>query len=278
MEEIVRNNDDAPVALYADDLIAKAEQAEKRIEAINRIKRAALRVTNIHDWVNQNGRPYLQVSGGEKVARLFGISWQLDPAQKTIYDDGHFGFTYKGYFYMGSASIEFEGSRSSKDGFFSKAKGQDVPPSEIDENDVKKAALTNTIGNGVTRLLGIRNLTWDDLKEAGIDPDRITSIDYGQSEMTDETKELRDKIEKMLNDMAGGDPKKFAAGLCKITSFVGKDGKEVKGKTKLSQLSEKAIPVTYGKLEKIYAEWKKNHDTAEDIEEGFEQAEQEGMI
>jgi hypothetical protein len=54
----------------------------------------------------------------------------------------------------------------------------------IDERDnrrdVKMAALTNLLGNGITRLLGIRNLTWDDLeKYAGIKQEDVKGkIEY----------------------------------------------------------------------------------------------------
>lgn len=79
---------------------------------------------------------------------------------------------------MPGASVEFRGSRSSKDPFFSKKYGADISPSEIDRTDVMKAAITNTIGNGITRLLGIRNLTWEDLTEANIKQEDVTSIQY----------------------------------------------------------------------------------------------------
>lgn len=272
MEE--NNVENLPVGIGADNLIQMAELAEKRIEAINRIKRAALKVTNARDWTDQNGNPYLNVSGSEKVARLFGISWRIDEPQLTLYEDGHFGFNYKGYFTLGLATIEFEGSRSSRDPFFSKAHGKVIPPSEIDRNDVKKAALTNTIGNGITRILGIRNLSWEDLKDAGIDISKIVKIEYAKPEMTEEVKDLRKKIGKMLMEMADNDKDKASKLLVKYTSFVGKDGKEVKGKSSITGLSEKAIPVTYGKIKEAYEEWKRGEkkEEEEDIEK-FEKQE-----
>ena len=78
-----------------------AQQAEKRIDAINKIKQIALKVTNAKDWVDQGGRPYLQASGAEKIARLFGISWRIDEPQVVVEESGHFEYTYKGYFTMG---------------------------------------------------------------------------------------------------------------------------------------------------------------------------------
>ena len=150
---LIAIHDDVP-PLADDHLVALAEAAERRVEAINRIKQAALKATNAHDWVDQQGRPYLQVSGAEKIARLFGISWRIDEPILEREEDGHFAFTYKGYFRMGVVEIEVIGSRSSRDPFFSKARGEDIPPSAIDRQNVKKAALTNCIGNGITRLLG----------------------------------------------------------------------------------------------------------------------------
>lgn len=263
---------------YDDDVIRKAKRAIESTEAVSLIKRASLRLTNAHDWSNQNGKPYLEVSGAEKVANWFGIAWKIDEPKLEYEDDGNYSYTYKGSFSFQGRSIEVIGARGTMDGFFTGSDKKPKPVSEVDRNDVKKSALTNLIGNGITRILGIRNLTWADLAEAGIKKEDVKSIEYKAPEMTEESKDLRDKIEKMLNEMAGGDPKKFAAGLCKITSFIGKDGKEVKGKSKLDDLSEKAIPVTYGKLEKVYEEWKKTHDTAEDIETGFEMAEQAGRV
>lgn len=268
------NEELVPAVLGTDNLVKMAEFAEKRIEAMKRIKTAALMVTSQHDWIDQNGKPYLQVSGSEKVARLFGISWRIDEPQLTTEEDGHFSYTYKGYFTLGSATIEAIGSRGSKDLFFSRAHQKDIPPSEIDRNDIKKAAYTNLLGNGITRMLGLRNLTWEEVKSAGIDKDKVSKVDYGKAEMTEEAKDLRKKIGKMLMEMAGSNKAEASKLLMKYTSFVGKDGKEVKGKSSITGLSEKAIPVTYGKVKEAYENWEKDKkETDEDIEKRFEENE-----
>ena len=242
--------------LYNDNITEIAERAEKRIEAVKKIKTLSLRVTNTTDWTDQGGKPYLQVSGAEKVARLFGISWRIDAPSYLLEEDGHFTFEFKGYFSMGNVEIEAIGTRSSRDPFFSGSKNNPKPPSEVDMGNVKKAAYTNCIGNGVTRLLGIRNLSWDDLKEAGIDREKVSKIEYKTGEMSEEVQKLREEIRSMLMEMCGGDEKKFAAALKKVTSFAGKDGKTIPGKSKLEELSEKAIPVNYEKVKKAYDEWK----------------------
>lgn len=192
--EITVINADVP-AIADDTLLQVAERAEKRIEAVNKIKMLALKVTNAHDWTDQGGKPYLQASGGEKVARLFGISWTIGEPIYETEEGGHFSYTYKGTFSLSGASIEAVGTRSSKDPFFKKysyankdenGKGikEELPPSEIDKGDLKKAAFTNLIGNGITRLLGIRNLTWDDLETAGIKKENVGKIDYKKAGKT----------------------------------------------------------------------------------------------
>jgi len=167
-----------------DTLIALAEQAEKRIDAMNIIKKVAIKLTNRHDWTDQGGKPYLQVSGAEKIARMFGISWRISEPVEEKSDGGHFAFTYRGNFSLAGASIDAIGTRSSKDGFFKKygysnGSKTELPASEIDRGDVKKAAYTNCIGNGITRLLGLRNMTYEDLLEfSGIRKDDIASVGY----------------------------------------------------------------------------------------------------
>ena len=181
-----------------DTLISLAEQAEKRIDAMTKIKKVSLKLTNKHDWTDQGGKPYLQVSGAEKIARMFGISWKVSDPLLENQEGGHFGFTYKGYFSLAGASIEVIGTRSSKDGFFKKydwsEKDNDgnsikteLPPSEIDRGDVKKAAYTNCIGSGITRILGLRNMTYEDLEEfAGITKDMIATVGYKKKGATKE--------------------------------------------------------------------------------------------
>ena len=176
-------------AISDDQIIQMAENAEKRIDAIKKIKEISLKVTNPNDWIDQKGKPYLQSSGSSKVARVFGVSWRIDEPVKETFEDGHFQYTVKGEFSLAGATIETMGVRGSKDGFFSirykwdeKAKKKlpyDVPPNEIDAGDVKKSAITNLLGIGVTTILGIRNMTWGEIAETlGFGKDDVTNIQY----------------------------------------------------------------------------------------------------
>ena len=235
-------------ALLDDQLLVVAEQAERRIEAVKKIKSLALRVTSVFDWIDQNGRPYLQASGSEKVARLFGVSWAIEGGDRQDLEDGHFIFSYKGRFTISGVTIEAVGSRSSRDGFFStryewdekqnKKIPYDLPPSEIDQSDVKKAAYTNCIGNGITRLLGIRNMKWEEITEVtGFGKDDVTSIQYGRKP---KKKTYGPAVKKANNgnNQAGLD--------IKVTCPPGgpEAGKEVSTKycAKMCELAEKCDP------------------------------------
>jgi hypothetical protein len=172
-EEIATYENGLPV-LADDTLIQIAKQAEARIDAVIKIKQMALKVTNASDWTDQQGKPYLQASGSEKIANLFNISWKIDEPTMEQEADGTITYVYKGEFSLAGRSIEVEGSRSSRDTFFKKyeydSDGRKVGEKPLDRRDLKMAAMTNLLGNGITRLLGIRNLTWEDLKLfAGID-------------------------------------------------------------------------------------------------------------
>lgn len=169
--EVVETSQKSDGALdIVDDqnLFAMAETAEKRVNALKTIINASLKVTTKYDWVLIGGVPYMQESGVTKVARLFGISWDILPGYPLTDTDsnGHKTFTYRMRFSMGGSSVVVDGSRSSKDPFFSKDKSLD----EIDMRDVRIAAQTNCLNNGIKKLVpGLRNIDVGTLEEAGID-------------------------------------------------------------------------------------------------------------
>jgi hypothetical protein len=256
---------DVDIPAIADDhLLIIAETAEKRIEAVNRIKRLALQVTNVNDWIDQNGKPYLQTSGAEKVARLFGISWRIDEPEFHIEESGYFDYTYKGRFSIGSVSIEAIGTRSSKDGFFRRyqyvkkdGKTEQVllPPSEIDRGDVKKAAYTNCIGNGITRLLGIRNLTWEDIRSSGIVKEKVTSISYRDNLETNEEKKR--ETHQMLLALYGKD---YGPELEKLSQFTNRDGNVIAGVRSLQNLSKGRLEIVFHKTKKLFEKLEKSEE------------------
>lgn len=163
-----------------DNILYLAEKADQYITAMNKIMDAALKITNELDWCLIGGNPYLQESGATKVARLFGISIQLI-GQPVVECDpqGYKTFTYKARFMLKDQFIECEGSRSMKEDFFA-GKGEKMKkPDEIDERDVKMAAYTNCLNNGIKRLIpNLRNIDLATLERAGLDVSKIRGYTF----------------------------------------------------------------------------------------------------
>lgn len=161
-----------------EDILAAAN---RRVAQLDKIISLSIKRTNENDWVNQDGKPYLCASGAEKIARLFGVGWDHVRCEKILSNDekGQFYyFEYTGDFYLGNDRISAVGTCSQKDQFFAMSKGHMKPASEIDETNIRKAAYSNMLVNGITRILGIRNLTWEELTASGIDRAKVQGVNY----------------------------------------------------------------------------------------------------
>lgn len=155
-----------------DQILRMAEKAERYVKALKTITEAALAVTSEGDWVLIGGKPYLTESGSTKIARMFGVSIHLIGDVKVETDEaGYKTFTYRARFSLkDGSSVECEGSRSMKEDFFGKGRS----PDEIDWRDVKIAAYTNCVNNGIKRLIpGLRNVSIETLEAAGIRLGRV---------------------------------------------------------------------------------------------------------
>lgn len=162
-----------------DNIMYLAKKADEMITAMNKIMSAALKITSEHDWTLIGGKPYLQESGATKVARLFGISWQIGNPKIECDAEGYKTFTYKGRFEMRGQFIECEGSRSMKDDFFGGKPDKRKPVDEISERNVRQAAYTNCINNGIKRIIpGLRGVDVKTLDDAGLDTSKISGYTF----------------------------------------------------------------------------------------------------
>lgn len=176
-----------PVATK-EDLAIAIKTAQETMELVKQIKVLAIKQTNKHDWVDMQGRPYLQSSGAEKIARLFGISWRICegyPKREDKQDEkgSYYIYSYKGEFTMAGKSIEVIGTCSQRDKFFGKDKNTETGfknAADVDITNIMKKANTNMINRGITTLLGIRNLTWEEVKAGGVDSSQTTKVTYAQ--------------------------------------------------------------------------------------------------
>jgi hypothetical protein len=161
------------------------EETEKRIACVQKMKRIIFKVTTIKDWVDQSGKPYLTAPGAESIATALCIGWDKPNREIEVLDDGHKIYKFDALFHFLGRSIWVMGSRSSSDPFYAKAEGSYKPISAINMANVEKAAYTNLLNNGIQRILGIRNMTWDLLEEAyGMKKSAAASVDYKSKVIT----------------------------------------------------------------------------------------------
>jgi len=156
------------------------EQFSQAVAVYQRYLQLCLRLTTEQDWIAtaSGGGPvryYLQSSGAEKLCSPFGIVW--DQPVVIRHDRGDGAYEYEVHGIMTSRLLRrhgwFTGSASSRDPFFANR-------TVTDEGDVRKAAFSNWLVNGVTRLIGLRNPSEPLLVQAGLAPDQIRRIDYGR--------------------------------------------------------------------------------------------------
>ena len=201
--------EDVQIAGSLDDIVAVAE---RRLESHKRILEVALKITNHTDWVDMNGKPYPTGSGAEKIAGLFGVQIRRkdDNGHDLISCEKEWGEDDQGryYFYtvMGEARLKSNcivamGTCSSRDQFFAKVGGEWRPMSEVDETNIKKSAYTNFMVNVITRLLGLRNLTWEQVSAGGIDRSKTGHVTYGKK---DDKRVISDPQHSRLMAIASG--------------------------------------------------------------------------
>lgn len=187
--------------------------AEQRIDTIGRVIKIALKNTNNDDWVCQGpaetGKPYLCGSGAEKIARCFGVFIPEPDLKREDRKDEkgeHYIYICKGIVSLPTThdKIFAIGTCTSRDQFFAQRYNKKtkekymLPLSEIDEGNIMKSAYTNFCVNGITRLLGLRNLSWKDLDDHGLDSAYIKnsrSISYKKGGTTQTRQESKPTIQ-----------------------------------------------------------------------------------
>jgi len=193
-KEIVSSSMFEMLEKYSDTELEKL--FERRSNILKVVRSLALKNTNPADWIDQQGKPYLASSGAEKVAAELGVSWREIRGVKTEKKDAkgeYYAYEFKGVFSFMNRSIEAVGTCNSRDQFFqyfneyqkdengNSIKVRKVKPIEdIDEDNIKKASYTNCLVNGITRILGLRNLTWAELEKHGIRMAASQKVEYGK--------------------------------------------------------------------------------------------------
>ena len=196
-------------------------------------------------------------SGAEKLKPVFGVS-MFDMSREKIFskdDEGqYYIYEYRATYKWKGGSTMAIGTCSSRDKFFAWNSVDKIykPLSQVDETNIMKSAYTNMEVNGVTRLLGLRNLTWEQLSELGFDRNKISKVEYKNSK-TDKPEEhqMRTEIREMLLEIGGNDNAKARDKLKQLTSFQGKDGM-VPGVETVDRLSGKRLEIAHSNAKKEY--------------------------
>lgn len=238
-------------------------RAEKQVEVLKKVLKIAVSRTNNDDWLDQQGKPYLTASGAEKLMPLFGISLENATYDRKLYQDeegNYYIYQYKGKFSWTGGSIEAIGACSSRDKFFAydSATKSFKPLAQVDETNIMKASYSNMMMNGITRLLGIRNLTWEQLSEFGVTKDKAQRVSYGGAGKTsNDDIAKQNEISKWCLDMANQDRKEAIKILEKLTAFKGKDGKQVAGVISTKALKGIRLNIAHSTIKKTYEDHQK---------------------
>ncbi len=162
-----------------------SQKALEKVDAISKVidgaVRLALQRTVAQDWVCMGGKYYLQATGVEKVRPIFGLYFRDRTIVREDFPDGSYAYICAGVAgskfldsLYGETTIEIEGMRSSKDGFFSGRDGN----KEVDPMDVRKAAFANFTVRAAKALLGFGNYSAEDLARMGVKVSEVSKVDY----------------------------------------------------------------------------------------------------
>jgi len=238
--------------------------AEKQVEKFKKITLISLKMTTYRDWINEGNSPYLIESGASKIAKLWGVDFSINKVEREFLDDDlgkYYSYTASGRAYSKvlKCAVEDIGTCSQRDKFFAFANGKWKLPSETDETNIKKAAVTNLYNRLLKRLCGLNNLTYEQLDEAGINVSKIQKVEYSKgSKKSDATLskndiDTRKKLWNICINMSAGEEEEAKFLLKRFTTFP-KDGKELFRDDIKKLTSSKWIQAAYGKAKRAQKE------------------------
>lgn len=131
-----------------------------------------------------------------------------------------------------------------------------IPASEVTRENIEKAALSHLVTAAVTRILGLRKMTVEQLKAAGIDVEKIATVEYGSTrkesgKLSPAEEQRRGDIWRMLLEMAGGDEAKARAALKVRSAFGDREGVE-----DVARFTAKQIAFHFDKVSADFNRWK----------------------
>jgi hypothetical protein len=246
---------DSPAAwaMQRVDPVAELAKFEAAAELMKKLIPASIRATRSQDWVKMGNKVYLQATGVERLAPLWGLVFGTPKVVKEPNEDGSYSYIVTGPAYSRRTGVgyqEITGGRSSSDPFF----GDDADPL-----DIRKAAVTNWMTRAASMLTGLRGLTQADLDANGVTG--VAEVNYkaggkGGSAVPADLAAKRTAFWNELVRRAGGDLDIARSALkdcTKYDAYTKKDGSKVPafdGATSMDRMSETAINIATDRMKK----------------------------
>jgi hypothetical protein len=251
-----------------DALDRAVQTTAKMVETYKAIRGICLRLTNEDDWSYQGGGLYLNETGAQKLGVAWGVDVSPEKIEREDFDDA--SGRYYVYTVFGTAFsrrlgrfVREIGTCSSRDDFFGKVTTKKDDGTlvkewkaldKVDVTDVKKKAMTNFMGRSIKRLLGLGNVTEEELLTAKLDLKKIEKVDYKKGRKTDEAnasaelKKIRGEIDSIATFLAAGDAEAKAGFIRAASSFKGSDGREMFQTNAAEFTSERWAGTTLGRI------------------------------
>lgn len=272
MSEIIESTDhiepetDVPALINADkevmapdamdNLIKAGEKIQAFDKAFSAILNVVMKRTYAGDWVShsKSSDPQhlrfasLSGAGCDRVATILGISehnWKEH--KKQMSDDGKFyTFRYEADFTWGGLTRHAFGECSTRNKFFSYANGAYKEITDIREDHVRKAAQRECQKDGIRRLLGLRKVPINKLKELGFDVNLVHFVNFNSA------KDAIGTLPPPVQAATGGKAPDKTSGVSKVTnggemSFGLKSvkGREWNGKKIIDIVSDTGVKMSW---------------------------------
>lgn len=181
------------IVVPAEPLEQALTYANQKFEALQKITLLALKRTHAHDWTDFDGTPFLCSWGAERIRPLFGIRFRdvtLTREDRRDNEGPWYLYNALGTFEMVDAagrvvdSIVSIGECSSRDRLYAQRTNKQtgetywLPMEKVVEANVRSKAFSSLVRNGVTRMLGLRNLTWDLLRQYGFERGKSPHVSF----------------------------------------------------------------------------------------------------
>lgn len=234
--------------MQAVDPVAELAKFEAAAQLQKVLLPASIKATRPEDWIDQGGEAYLQATGVERLAPIWGLVFGKYTVEKEVHEDGEYSYVVRGPIMSRRTGViygEIVGGRSSSDPFFDeyderRPEGwRDLTPAQQqawkvahrippDPLDVRKAAVTNWTTRGASMLMGMRGLTVDFVKSVG-EFKEVARVSFGSGGKGGETapadiKAARTKLGNDILKATGGDVEAARALLTEISKGKDFDG------------------------------------------------------